>query len=116
MNDADTPLAALKERLAEFNAAREWQRFHNPKDVATALAVEAGELLELFLWRRPDGDDLPERQRLEDEAADVLICLANLANALGLDLMAAAQAKLARNGERYPVDKARGNAKKWDEL
>lgn len=116
MEDATTPIAALRARLAEFNAAREWGRFHNPKDVATALAVEAGELLELFLWRRPELADLPDRDRLADEAADVLICLANFANATGLDLMAAVERKIARNEARYPVEKARGNAKKYDEL
>jgi len=116
MRDADTPLEVLRARLAEFNTAREWGRFHNPKDLATALTVEAGELLELFLWRRPELADLPDRQRLEHECADVLICLVNLASATGIDLMAAAEQKLALNAAKYPVEKARGNAKKYDDL
>lgn len=116
MHDVDTPLDVLRARLVEFNGAREWARFHNPKDLATALTVEAGELLELFLWRRPDTSDLPDRQRLEAECADVLICLVNLANATGIDLMAAAEQKLAHNALKYPVEKARGNAKKYDDL
>lgn len=116
MHDADTPLDVLRLRLVEFNTARDWAQFHNPKDLATALTVEAGELLELFLWRRPDPSDQPARTRLEEECADILICLVNLANAAGIDLMAAAERKLAQNAAKYPVDKARGSARKYDDL
>jgi len=118
MSDADTPLAALSSRLADFNAAREWGRYHNPKDLATAVSVEAAELLELFLWRPASHDpaDLPARVRLEAECADVLICLVNLARVAGVDLMAAAERKLAENAAKYPVERARGSAKKYDEL
>ncbi|MCC6623967.1 MAG: nucleotide pyrophosphohydrolase [Deltaproteobacteria bacterium] len=118
MHDADTPLAVLSSRLAEFNAARDWGRFHNPKDLATALAIEASELLELFLWKPASHEpaDWPARARLEAECADVLICLVNLARTLGVDLMAAAEDKLAHNADKYPVERARGSAKKYDEL
>jgi len=118
MHDVDTPLAVLSARLAEFNAARDWGRYHNPKDLATALSVEASELLELFLWKRPtfEAEDLPPRERLAAECADVLICLVNLTRALGIDLMAAAADKIAVNDAKYPVERARGNAKKYTEL
>ncbi len=108
------PLASLAEALAAFNEAREWGRFHTPRDLAMALSVEAGELLELFLWKQGP-DDLPARERLREELGDVLICLVNLAGRLEIDLLAAARDKLAKNAERYPVERARGNAIKWTE-
>ena len=115
MNDATTTLAELVSALAEFNRARDWERFHTPRDLAMALSVEAAELLELFLWKAGP-DALPEKERLEEELGDVLICLANLAARAGVDLMAAAEGKLAKNALKYPVERARGNARKWDEL
>jgi len=113
-SDAETPVAALAAALAAFNRARDWEQFHTPKDLAMALAVEASELLELFLWKR-DGE-LPPAERLREELGDVLITLTNLAARLGVDLMAAAEAKLALNARRYPVERARGSAKKYDAL
>jgi len=109
--DDMTPLTELGKALAEFNAAREWGRFHTPRDLAMALSIEASEVLELFLWKAQD--DLPERERLREELGDVMICLVNLAARTGIDLMAAASDKLAKNGVNYPVDKARGRADKW---
>lgn len=115
MDDASTPLSELAAALAAFNAERDWGRFHTPRDLAMALSVEGSELLELFLWKASP-DDLPERERLREELADVLICLVNLAGRLDIDLMAAAADKLAKNARKYPVERARGNAKKWTEL
>jgi NTP pyrophosphatase (non-canonical NTP hydrolase) len=114
MNDASTPLDALKDALKSFNEARGWGRFHTARDLAMAVTVEAGELLELFLWKPPEA--MPEAERLGEEMADVLICLVNLARRADIDLMAVAEAKIAKNALKYPVAKAHGNAKKWDEL
>ncbi len=113
MHDRDTALAELAERLAVFNGERDWGRFHTPRDLAMAVSIEAGELLELFLWK-PDA--MPDVGRLREELADVLICLVNLAAKVDVDLMAAASDKLAANAAKYPVERARGNAKKWSEF
>jgi len=112
--DASTPLATVGEALAAFNRARDWEQFHTPKDLAMALSVEASELLELFLWKR-DGD-LPPADRLREELGDVLITLVNLSRRLGVDLLAAAEQKLALNARRYPVERARGSARKYTAL
>ncbi|AKJ26712.1 nucleotide pyrophosphohydrolase [Caldimonas brevitalea] len=104
-------LTELAERLRQFSAARDWQVFHSPKNLAMAVAGEAGELIAELQWlteaqsRTPE----PERlQRIQDEAADVLIYLVRLADALGFDLVSAAHAKMDRNETRFPVDQARG--------
>ena len=115
MNDDSTPLSALGAALAAFNQARDWGQFHTPRDLAMCVSVEAGELLELFLWKG-DAAALPPAERLREELADVLICLVNLSQKVGVDLMAAAEAKLAKNAAKYPVERARGNATKWDAL
>jgi len=115
MHDATTPLGELARALATFNAERDWGRFHTPRDLAMALSVEGSELLELFLWKAGP-DDLPAPERLREELGDVLICLVNLAARLDIDLMAAAADKLVANARKYPVERARGNAKKWTEL
>jgi dCTP diphosphatase len=114
----ETDLPAMLAALRRFNDARDWAEFHSPKNLAMALSVESAELLELFLWAKDDGPQpaLPERRaRLDDEAADVLICLLNLCDRAGVDLPAAFWQKLAKNEERYPVERARGSLRKHDE-
>lgn len=119
LSDAHTPLAELRARLRAFNAERDWSRYHSPRNLAMAVSVEAAELLELYLWSADDGPQpaVPERApRVEEEAADVLISLLNLCEAAGIDLTAAVERKIARNAEKYPVERARGRAEKWSEL
>lgn len=106
-------------RLLTFRTERDWEQFHTPKNLAVAISVEAGELLEQFQWTvdtrpaRPTDDGLA---RIGDEIADVAILLTYLAHDLGIDIDLAVNAKLARNAQRYPVDKSRGTAVKYDRL
>lgn len=117
MTDATTPLAALRDRIRAFNTERDWQRYHTPRDCAMAVSVEAGELLELYLWSSDGRLPVATRgPRVAEEAADVFISLCNLCEAEGIDLAAAVVAKLARNAEKYPVHAARGRMEKWTEL
>ncbi len=114
-----TELDDLRARLAEFAAARDWDTFHNPKNLAMALTAEAGELLEHFQWLTPDEAATPEpgaREEIALECADVLLYLLRLCDKLDIDLAAAARRKLELNAEKYPVDKARGTARKYDRL
>lgn len=101
-------LAELHERIDEFLSARDWRRYHTPKNLAMALTAEVGELVEILQWLTPEeaqiaGADPELRSRLEDELADVLIYLASLANVLDVDLIEAALAKVARNEHRFPT-------------
>ena len=112
-------LIRLRDELREFAAERDWDQFHSPRNLATALAVEAAELLEPFQWLSEDqGRALPAETRaaVEEEMADVLLYLVRLADKLDVDLEQAARAKMLRNAERYPVEKARGSNRKYDEL
>lgn len=112
-------LELLRTRLAAFAAARDWEQFHNPKNLAMALAGEAGEVLEHFQWLTfEQASNLPEETRAEValECADVLLFLLRLCDKLDIDLAAAARKKLALNAKKYPVAKARGKATKWDKL
>jgi len=112
-------LEQLRARLREFSAARDWDQFHSPKNLSMALSAEAGELLEVFQWLTEEQSarlDAVARAAAADEIADVLLYLVRLADALGIDLLAEAQRKLADNERKYPVDKARGTAKKYTEL
>ncbi|MFI1097652.1 nucleotide pyrophosphohydrolase [Streptomyces sp. NPDC020917] len=100
-------LAALQERLAEFAAARRWQPFHTPKNLAVALSVEASELLEIFQWLTPEQaaavmDDDASAYRVRDEVADVLAYLLQFCEVLGIDPLAALAAKIDRNELRFP--------------
>lgn len=117
-----TPPSAIEElrdALRQFAAARDWDQFHSPKNLAAALTVEAAELLEHFQWLR-DGrpTELPagKLEQIEEELADVLLYLVRLADKLDVDLVAAARDKLKTNAQKYPIDKARGNSKKYTEL
>mgnify|MGYP003402241022 FL=1 len=116
MND---PLIALRDTLRAFTREREWDRYHTPKNLAMALIVEAAELAEHFQWLTAEESQSPQdgkREQIRDELADVLIYLVELADTLDVDLAAAARDKIVKNALKYPVDKARGNAKKYDEL
>lgn len=112
-------LAALRDRLRAFVAERDWDQFHNPKNLAMALVAEAGELVEHFQWLTPEeADRLPPETlaEVEHEIADVLIFLVELADRLRIDPLAAAERKLVLNAQKYPVEKARGRATKYDKL
>jgi NTP pyrophosphatase (non-canonical NTP hydrolase) len=114
-----TELETLRDRLRQFTAAREWDQFHSPKNLAMALSGEAGELLEVFQWLTEAQSRALDAKALDaarDEVADVLLYLVRLADQLGIDPAAEARRKLADNERKYPVDKARGNSRKYTEL
>ena len=114
-----TELETLRDQLRNFAAARDWDQFHSPKNLAMALSVEAGELLEVFQWLTEEQSRslTPEAQAAaSEEIADVLLYLIRLGDQLGIDPVAAAQRKLVANALKYPADKARGSNKKYTEL
>ena len=120
-DDAQTTLAELKVRVAEFRDERDWKQFHNPKDLAVSISIEAAELLELFQWKSHDQvqEALADHQHLErvqEEIADIVVYCLNMSDTMGFDLAAAIIAKLDKNAAKYPADKARGTAKKYTEL
>jgi dCTP diphosphatase len=111
----DPTLASLTLQLRQFAAARDWEQFHSPKNLAAALSVEAAELLEHFQWLTEEQSrklDPAKKEAVGQEIADVLLYLLQLADKLGLDVALEAQKKLAINAVRYPVDSSRGNAGK----
>ena len=119
MQDRHTTIQMIKQKVAEFNQERDWGQFHSPRNLSMALNVEASELMELFLWSRDDGPQPPvdsRKQQVEEEAADVMICLLNFCLQMNLDLAAAVDRKLIQNAEKYPVEKAKGRSEKSHEL
>ena len=114
-----TQFDSLREQLRVFAAQRDWDQFHSPKNLSMALSVEAGELLEVFQWitEEQSRNLSPEMQAAaSEEIADVLLYLIRLGDVLGIDPIAAANRKILANAGKYPVDKARGNSKKYTEL
>ena len=112
-------LETLRASLDAFAAERDWNQFHNPKNLAMALTGEVGELVEHFQWLSfEQAENLPAatREEVALEAADVLLFLIRLCDKLGIDLAAAAERKLALNAKKYPVQKSRGRATKYDKL
>lgn len=108
-------LEALRERLRAFARARDWEQFHSPKNLATALIVEAAELLEHFQWLSEEASAqlAPEQLRaVEEEIADVFIYLVRLADRLEVDLFEAAARKIEKNEQKYPAAEVRGKAEK----
>ncbi len=121
LTDATATVAGLRERVLAFARERDWEQFHSPKHLSMALAAEAGELMEHFLWTESKDSATPladpaKREKIEDEIADVVIYALEFANIGGIDLAKAIGAKLAKNAAKYPVEKARGSAKKYTEL
>ena len=111
-------LRALQQRVAAFAAAREWEPFHSPKNLAMALSVEAAELVEEFQWLTEEQSralDAERRERVRLELADVFIYLLRIADKLGVDLVAAANDKIVLNEKKYPAERARGDARKYTE-
>lgn len=103
-------------QVLEFQNQRDWKPFHNPKDLAIALDLEAAELLEVFEWSGTDLVCAHRHDRIAEELADVLNCCILMADACGVDLDAALREKLRRNAEKYPVERARGRREKYTEL
>ncbi|HEV7820976.1 MAG TPA: nucleotide pyrophosphohydrolase [Burkholderiales bacterium] len=119
MSRPSAELADLRDALRRFAAAREWEQFHTPKNLAMALSVEAAELLEHFQWLTPAQSarlDARRKRAVADEIADVLLYLTRLADVLGIDAAAAARRKIRVNARKYPVRRAKGNARKYTEL
>jgi len=113
--------SALTVALRAFRDARDWQQFHTLRNLITSLNLEAAELLELTQWKSDaEVEALPAdphaAEALRDECADILLYLLLIADTAGIDLAAAAHAKLAKNAEKYPVDKAKGSRAKYTEL
>jgi NTP pyrophosphatase (non-canonical NTP hydrolase) len=109
---------ALRDLIREFVNERDWDRFHTPKNLATALSVEASELLEPFQWLvsgEPAELDETKRTAIRHEMADVLTYLVRLADKLDVDLYAAVHEKMAINRQKYPADKVRGDSRKYSE-
>lgn len=109
----------LRDDLRRFSAEREWDQFHSPKNIAIALSVEASELLEHFQWLTEEQSGslpLDKLAEVQKEMADVLLYLIRLADKLNVNLIEAANSKLLENAQKYPVEKARGNSKKYTNL
>ncbi len=121
LTDSATSVAELKARILAFVRERDWEQFHAPKNLSMALAAEAAELMEHFLWATPEQSraivhDPAKRAKIAEELADVVIYALEFANATGLDLASTIEAKMIANGKKYPVEKAKGRADKYTEL
>jgi len=120
MSDKEITIEYLKERIKKFVHDRDWSQFHNPKDLAMDISVEAAELQELFLWKDFRAEDVKNNPELYrkvcEELSDVIISGMELANVLGIDLSQAIVQKLEKNNEKYPVEKSKGKADKYTEF
>ena len=121
LTDSTACIAELKTRILAFARERDWEQFHAPKNLSMALAAEAAELMEHFLWASPEksrdiAGDPAKRQLIAEELADVVIYALEFANSTGLDVAGAIEDKMAANARKYPVEKARGRADKYTDL
>jgi dCTP diphosphatase len=120
-SDQNTTIAALKKRVKKFVDDRDWAKYHNPKDVAVSITIEAAELVEIFQWVKDSEQDKitqdsAKMQKLKDELADVMIYCVSLANVLDIDIGQAVLQKIAKNKGKYPVDRVKGSYRKYKEL
>lgn len=121
LTDSTATITSLKDRVLAFARERDWEQFHAPKNLSMALAAEAGELMEHFLWATPEesraiAKDAAKRGKIAEELADVIIYALEFANTTGLDVAATIEAKMASNAKKYPVEKSRGRSDKYTEL
>ncbi len=119
MRDDTTTVTELAAMVRRFNDERDWAQYHSARNLAMALSVEAAELLELYLWCKDEGPQPAVASRtpkIEEEVADVAICLLAFCDRTGIDLASAVERKVAANALRYPVDEARGRLEKAEEL
>ena len=122
LNDKNTNIQVLKDLLIDFRDKRDWKQFHDPKNIAEAISIEAGELQELFLWK--DKEAISEeiknnpkfKEKIGEELADVVIFCLNFANSVDLDITAIVEDKIEKGEIKYSVEKAKGNAKKYTQL
>jgi dCTP diphosphatase len=108
----------IQEQLSEFASDRDWEQFHTPKNLTMALSVEASELVEIFQWLTPEqSSNLNDKQKkaVEEEIADVTIYLLRLCDVLDINLSDVVENKIKVNGEKYPIDLSKGNAKKYNQ-
>lgn len=119
--DRTTTIEQLKRAAVGFRDERDWKQFHDPKNLSIGLSVEAGELLELFLWKNETEvqttlASAKGRERLGEELADVFIFVLYMSDACGVDLSDAVKSKIALNAKKYPREKSMGSSKKYDEI
>lgn len=106
-------LKELTEEILKFRNERDWEQFHNEKDLALAISIEAGELLELFLWKKADEAD---KEKVKEEIADIMIYSLLLSEKFGFEVREILMEKIENNKEKYPVEKVKGSAKKYNDL
>ncbi len=120
-SDKNTRISELKELVEEFVHERDWEQYHNPKDLAVSISIEAAELLERFQWKN-EGEirelikNEEEFQEIKEEVADILIYSLSLANRMDIDLSQSTVEKLEKNKKKYPVEKAKGRSDKYTKL
>jgi len=115
--DGETTLAELKALVQAFSQERDWERFHSPKNLSMALAAEAAELMEHFLWDTPEAsEERAGKTEVADELADIVVYALEFANITGIDLARAIEVKMRKNAQKYPVEKSRGKSLKYTEL
>ena len=121
-SDTNTNISELKNLLLQFRDQRDWDQFHDPKNLAEAISIESSELLELFLWKNSEEverllkNDKKFRKAVEEEFADIVCFILNFANATQIEVSRAVRAKIKLNEKKYPVAKAKGRATKYDQL
>ncbi len=112
-------LEAIQKKILSFRNERDWAQFHDPKNLAEALSIEAGELLENFLWKTTEQSrnlTIDELKNVKEELADIFIFLTYLCNKYKIDLLKEVESKIAHNAAKYPVEKAKGSSRKYTEL
>jgi len=120
--DEKTTIQELKDLLRDFRDKRDWKQFHDPKNLAEAISIEAGELQELFLWKDKEKitqllkEDEKFRKEVGEEFADIIIFCLNFANATDIDITSIVKEKIKKNDEKYNIEKTKGNATKYNKL